>query len=167
MQDDALREKRLIFYRDDIDQTNKLLKEFIKLSGAKCVFLVDKEGHLVTQGGKNSAVNPDTLSALIAGSFAATTELARILGETEFSVLFHEGKKDHIHISLVGKHAILAILFDESTTIGMVRLYAKETIEKIEKIFQVASKKYANKQGSIDENFGSTAKDKVDDLFGE
>ncbi|MFV1951889.1 MAG: roadblock/LC7 domain-containing protein [Nitrospinota bacterium] len=165
MNDKELRDNRLIFYKDDIEKINKLLEEFLNVSGSKCVFLVDKSGHLITQKGTTESFNPDTLSALIAGSFAATKEMAKILGESEFSVLFHQGKKDHLHISLVGDTAILAIVFDETTTIGMVRLYAQETIDKLDKIFKIASTKTRAAGNIVNEDFSSTAKDKLDSLF--
>ena len=72
-----LRHDRLTFYKDDIDCIDKLLAEFLRLSGAKCALLIDKEGHLVTKRGELRTVDIDTISALVAGSFAATKEMAR------------------------------------------------------------------------------------------
>ena len=63
------------------------------------------------------------------------SEIAKLVGETEFSVLFHQGKKDHIHMSLVGDRSIMVVIFDDRTTIGMVRLYAKEITIELVKIF--------------------------------
>jgi len=164
MKDEQLREKRLVYYKEDLDQIEKLLEEFLKLSNAKCIFLIDKEGHLVTQEGVTQTINPQSLSALVAGSFAATKELARILGETEFSVMFHQGKKDHIHISLVGDRAIAAIVFDEKTTVGMVNLYSKELMLKLEKIFDIASKRITKEQ-QLEADYSESVKDKLDDMF--
>ncbi len=73
---------------------------------------------------------------MLAGSFASTKEIARLVGEPEFSVLFHQGKKDHIHMSIVGERSILVVIFDDRTTIGMVRLYAKETATELAKVFE-------------------------------
>ena len=54
----------------------------------------------------------DTISALVAGSFAATKEMARLLGEDEFTAMFHQGERDNIQLSLVGDRTLLTILFD-------------------------------------------------------
>lgn len=164
MKDEQLREKRLVYYQEDVDQIEKLLEEFLKLSNAKAIFLIDKEGHLVSQQGATETMHTETLSALVAGSFAATKEMARMLGESEFSVMFHQGKRDNIHISLVSDRAIGAIVFDEQTTVGMVNLYAKELIAKLEKIFNIASKRIAQEH-KMEEGYTESVQDKLDDMF--
>lgn len=166
MKDNDLRKKRLVYYQEDLDQIEKLLEEFLKLSNAKAVFLIDKEGHLVTSQGVTKNINSETLSALVAGSFAATKELARILGETEFSVMFHQGAKDHIHISIIGDRAICAIIFDEKTTVGMVNLYSKELSVKLEKIFDIASRRVVQDQ-AVEADYSDSVRDKLDDMFKE
>jgi predicted regulator of Ras-like GTPase activity (Roadblock/LC7/MglB family) len=133
--DKSLRETRLVFYKDDVDAIDAILDVFLKQSAAKCALLVDKDGHMVTCRGESRKIDLDTISALVAGSFAATREMARVLGEDEFSALFHQGKSDNIQLSLVGERALLTAIFDESTTIGMVRLYAAEAAKRLGAIF--------------------------------
>ncbi len=164
---DEFKASRLIFYKNDVDQIDKLIDEFIKKTESKFVILIDKDGHLVTKRGQTIGFDPETLSALVAGSFAATREMAKLLGETEFSVLFHKGKRDHIHLSLVGNRAILATVFDGKTTVGMVQLYNKEVSEKIAKIFEHSQKNPRPDDEKIDDNFGTNAKEKLDEFFGE
>lgn len=166
-----LQERRLIFYKDDIDRINRVLEEFLKLSDSKCNILIDKEGHMVTKAGSTEHFDMQTISALVAGSFAATRELARLIGEDEFSVLFHQGKKDNIQLTLISDRTILATIFDERTTIGMVRLYTKEATEKLSRIFEeILDRKMAADDGFGDDfntgDFTSSAKDKLDDFFG-
>lgn len=168
IKDTKLREKALSFYVEDIEQINKLLDNFLQLSNAKAIFLIDKSGNLITQKGSFSSINLDQLSALVAGSFAATKEMARILGEAEFSVMFHQGKKDHIHINLIGDRAISATVFDDQTTIGMISLYSKELSERATKIFDVIAKRIKRKgDQELHDEFSSSAKDKLDDIFNE
>ncbi len=166
MKDEKLRQRRLVYYKEDIDQIDKLLDEFIKLSGSVAIFLIDKDGHLVTQKGTAPSIHPETLSALVAGSFAATKEMARMLGESEFSVMFHQGKKENIHISLVGERAMTATVFDTQTTAGMVNLYSKELMTKLEVIFNIASKREA-KEHSLQSGYSDSVKDKLEDMFKE
>jgi predicted regulator of Ras-like GTPase activity (Roadblock/LC7/MglB family) len=162
-----LREQRLIFYSDDVEKIDKYLIDFLKLSSAKCAMIIDKEGHMVTQVGDAYDLDLDTISALVAGSFAATKEMARILGETEFADLFHQGEKQSLQLLLVGKRTLLTVIFDKTTTIGMVRLYATEVAKKLLNVFEKASSRKPRESETISKDFTSSAKNRLDDLFGE
>ncbi|MEM7201617.1 MAG: roadblock/LC7 domain-containing protein [Planctomycetota bacterium] len=163
---EKLRHDRLTFYAEDMEQIDKLLGEFLRLSGAKCALLIDKEGHLVTKRGEIKTIDMDTISALVAGSFAATKEMARLLGEEEFSALFHQGQRDNIQLSLVGDRTLLTILFDDRTTVGMVRLYASETAKKLAAIYnQALNREDDDGKPTLDAEYGDDAKRKLENLF--
>jgi predicted regulator of Ras-like GTPase activity (Roadblock/LC7/MglB family) len=153
-----------VLFANQIDEVNAALLRLLKKAEAKCALLVDKDGYMVTRQGFTQSLDTTALSALLAGSFASTREIARLVGEPEFSVLFHQGKKDHIHISLVGERTILAIVFDDRTTIGMVRLYAKETAERVKEIM---SAKQDEKSASLGTEFSNSADSTIDDMFTE
>lgn len=161
---ERLRHDRLTFYKEDIEKIDRLLAEFLRLSGAKCALLIDKEGHLVTRRGEVRTIDMDTISALVAGSFAATKEMARLLGEDEFTALYHQGTRDNIQLSLVGNRTLLTILFDDRTTVGMVRLYANETAKKLTDIFRVAESREAP-DVDLDQGYGDSARQKLENLF--
>ena len=162
---DRLRHDRLSFYKEDIEKIDKLLSEFLRLAGAKCALLIDKEGHLVTKRGEVRTMDMDTISALVAGSFAATKEMARLLGEEEFTALFHQGERDNIQLSLVGDRTLLTILFDDRTTVGMVRLYANETAKKLADIYRIAINRDPDLEAQLDADYGDSAKKKLENLF--
>jgi predicted regulator of Ras-like GTPase activity (Roadblock/LC7/MglB family) len=159
-----LRHDRLTFYKNDVDKIDKLLAEFLRLSGAKCALLIDKEGHLVTKRGELRTIDIDTISALVAGSFAATKEMARLLGEEEFTAMFHQGERDNIQLSLVGDRTLLTILFDDRTTVGMVRLYATETAKKLADIHREAQDR-GDQDPGLGDGYGTDAKKTLDKLF--
>jgi len=164
-QDEGLRSSRLVFYKEDIEKIEKILGQFLKSANAKCALLVDKDGHLVTKQGDSGTYDMDTISALVAGSFAATKQMAKLLGEEEFSIMFHQGRKDNIQLSLVGERTILAIIFDDKTTLGMVRLYASQVSSKLASLFdEIATRK--TEAESISKDFSRDAKSKLDDVFG-
>ena len=163
---DRLRDQRLVFYREDLDQIDRVLVEFLELSGSKCNLLIDREGHMVTFCGDTKSIDHQTISALVAGSYAATREMAKLLGEDEFSVLFHQGKRDCIQLSMVGERTIMATVFDDRTTVGMVRLYAKSACERMEKIFGEIGTRPANK-ATLDAEFGDSARGALDFFFSE
>ena len=166
-----MKQEDLVIYKEQIEKIEGALKRLIKDAQAKCVLLVDKDGHLITRQGFTQSLDTTALAALLAGSFASTREIARLVGEPEFSVLFHQGKKDHIHITLVGERTILAVIFDDRTTIGMVRLYAKEASEDLERILSFAhgEKPIAKPESETDRSseFSTSMESRLDDIFSE
>ena len=167
--DSELRESRLVFYRDDLGKIDRVLEEFIRLSNSSSVLLVDKEGHMITRAGKVPSFDQDTISALVAGSFSATREMAHLLGEKQFSALFHQGERDNIQLSLVGDRTILTVIFDDATTLGMVRLYVNEAVRKLEDLFIEIQKRHEempnNELDELEKNVSASAKDTLDALF--
>jgi predicted regulator of Ras-like GTPase activity (Roadblock/LC7/MglB family) len=168
-----LKEEDLVIYEEQIEKIERALERLIKNAQTKCVLLVDKDGHLITRQGFTQSLDTTALAALLAGSFASTREMARLLGEPEFSVLFHQGKKDHVHITLVGERSILAVIFDDRTTIGMVRLYAKEAAEELDRILASAHHLTPGdgdgeeKSSEPDAEFTSSLESRLDDIFSE
>ena len=166
-----MKQEDLVIYEEQIEKIEGALKRLIKDAQAKCVLLVDKDGHLITRQGFTQSLDTTALAALLAGSFASTREIARLVGEPEFSVLFHQGKKEHIHITLVGERTILAVIFDDRTTIGMVRLYAKEASEDLERILSLAhpEEPTAKPESKTDQGseFSASLESRLDDIFSE
>lgn len=155
----------MVIYEEQIEKINQLLTKLIKGAEAKCALLVDKDGHLITRQGFTHSLDTTALAALLAGSFASTKEIARLVGEPEFSVLFHQGKRDHIHINLVGERSILVIIFDDRTTIGMVRLYAKEIGGEMAAIFDEPPQRKAPKTEPVNEGYTRSVEKEMNNLF--
>ncbi len=125
--DAELRHERLEFYKEEMSEINATLRNFLTRAQANAAFLVDKDGHLITREGVDDRIDVDSICGLVAGGFAATRQMASVLGEDTFLNLFHQGKRANIQITLVGDRTILAVVFDDNTTIGKVRLYLGET----------------------------------------
>ena len=163
---ESIRDKRMAFYGDDIDRIDGELDGFLELSGARAALLIDKEGHLVTRRGEPIQASVETISALIAGSFAATREMARLLGEDEFSNLFHQGQRDNIQISLVGERSLLAVVFDDRTNLGLVRFYAQECTRRLRDLMtEIATRDPAHGGETLADDFSSSAAAALDELF--
>lgn len=166
--DATLRAQRLVLYEKHMERIDRVLHDFLRRAEAHCAYLVDKDGHLVTRVGRDGSIDPDTLSALVAGAFAATKEMARLLGEQEFSALFHQGREENIQLSLVADRAILTVLFDDQTTLGMVRLYVSEAVRRLSEILLDAERDEGGEGGpSLDEGYESSAKARLDDVLGD
>ncbi|MHC4135793.1 MAG: roadblock/LC7 domain-containing protein [Planctomycetota bacterium] len=167
--DAELRDSRLVFYKEDVQSIDATLRDFLSRSKSKAALVVDRDGHLITQEGTTEETDTDTIAALVAGCFAATREMARILGEEEFSALFHQGRKDNLQLSLVGTRTILGVLFDDTTTIGMVRLYAAETARKLTSLFRKlgARDPAQTPQENISKGFSDAAASTLENVFGD
>ncbi len=114
------------------------LADFLKKSEAQWSALVDKGGNLFAQSGNTGSLDLSILSALAAGSFAATHELARRLGESEFSALYHEGHGQHILMSALHFECLLVTVFGDKTNIGLVRFYAQQASHSLNGLLQQA-----------------------------
>ena len=162
--DQKLRRDRVVFYERDITRFDGELDGFLELSGARSAFLIDKDGHLVTRRGESEEKALDSVCALVAGSFAATRELARLMGEDQFTNLYHQGGRDSIQISLIGNQALLAMVFDDRTSLGLVKYYAVETIKRLEEILQEIESRVGETE-ALSSDFGNSAAEALDRLF--
>lgn len=161
-----LRSDRLVFYQSDVNKLEGELDGFLELSGARSALLIDREGHLVTKRGEVQQHSLDSISALVAGSFAATREMARLLGEDQFSTLYHQGQRDSIQVSLVGDRALFAVVFDERTNLGMVRYYASETTRRLDVVLgEVANRSEDDAEEKLSTDFTKSATAALDRLF--
>ena len=109
--------------KEDVVTLDGLLTDYLQKSSADLTLVIDKGGTVVSQQGDPKAADVSIIAALAAGSFAATKELARRIGETEFSALYHQGKTHHIFMSALDEHTIIVTVFGEKTTVGLIRFY--------------------------------------------
>src|SRR6476646_6290671 len=131
----------LVMYEEEYQQIKDTLHRLQVDSNAKIVFLVDKNGQQIAVEGDMRGVDATSLASLTAGNVAATDGLAKLIGEKEFSILFHEGERDNIHISIVAQRVILVVIFDSLSSLGLVRLRVRRAMAELEKIFaEIASK---------------------------
>lgn len=125
----------LVIREEDLVIYDQVLQRMLRQSLAKCVLLINRnDGSLITSQGFLEDLDTISLGALAAGAFASAREIARLVGEPEFSVLFHQGEREHVHVNLAGNKGILMTLFDDRTTVGLVRLCAREACAQIERM---------------------------------
>ncbi|MEM8883241.1 MAG: roadblock/LC7 domain-containing protein [Planctomycetota bacterium] len=124
--------KRTIYFARDIHQMNLVLGKFLQKSGAETVLLVDEAGHLVARQGDQSPASEDTITALVAGTYAASQAMASMLGAEEFSSLIPRGGGGHLLLLRVGGDALLAVAFSDDTSSNLVRTYALEAIRRLD-----------------------------------
>src|SRR5437899_10888168 len=115
-------EPTMWMYDEEFQQISAVCERLAREANAKIVFLVDKNGQLIASVGATQDLDTTSLASLTAGNIAATGGLAKLIGETEFTILFHEGEEDNLQISVIGGRVSLTVLFDSRSSIGLVRL---------------------------------------------
>jgi predicted regulator of Ras-like GTPase activity (Roadblock/LC7/MglB family) len=130
-------------FEEEFGSLQDSLRQLRLDSNARAVFLIDKNGQHIAAAGDVDEFDSTSLASLTAGNVAATDGLAKLIGEREFSVLFHEGQRDHIHISIVARRAILLVIFDDRSSLGLVRLRVKRASAEMERVFDRMDEKAA------------------------
>lgn len=125
----------LVLTEHGLEKIDKLLKELVDITNAKYILLVEKSGQKIASAGEDNP-NAMALSALVAGAFAATYQIAKLLGEREFRMMFQKGEHDNIFISLLDTQDLLTVVFDDRTTLGMIKLKTQQMSEKISKVIK-------------------------------
>jgi len=124
----------IVITKKDIEKIDFCLNKVVSSSLAHSVLLIDRSGQLIAHHGNTPGIDIPSLSALTAANFGATAEIARILGEEEFTLLFHKGRSENVYFSAVGEHVIMVTLFDDRTSLGLIRLQVNKIIEELSKI---------------------------------
>jgi len=159
----------LVMYDSEFQKIDEELQRLHQQANANVVFLVDKNGQLIASAGDTHNIDTTSLASLTAGNIAATGGIARLLGEKEFTILFHEGEKDNIHISLIGQRVILVVIFDQRSSLGLVRLRVKKTSEVLARIFDEmtskAEKEKAEGGKTAESPFAEISDEDIDNLF--
>lgn len=119
------------FTQDDFTSITESLKRFLGVTNSRCALLVDRSGQLVTTVGEAPGLDTTAFATLTAADYSANDQLAKLVGENDFSSLFHQGEKDSIYVADVARRLLLVIIFDSRTTIGLVRLRMKDEIEEL------------------------------------
>ncbi len=113
-----------------------VLEKLAREANAKFVFLVDKAGQQIASAGNLDEIDPTSLASLTAGNVAATEGVAQLVGEKEFTTQFHEGKHENLHITVIGKRVILLLVFDERSSLGLVRLRVEQSSPALSEIVE-------------------------------
>lgn len=161
--------QNFVLHEEGHHRLEEALRRLRQDANAKAVFLIDKNGQQIAAAGELEQFDTTSLASLTAGNVAATDGLAKLIGEREFSVLFHEGKQDHIHISIVAKRAILVVIFDDRSSLGLTRLRVRQASGDLDKIFDaMAQRTQVSGLGSTEASpFSEITDEDIDALFSE
>jgi len=121
------------------DVRNYLVKEVLT-EGILSVLVIDNAGSLIANVGSKVELDAVSLAAVGAANFAATEQIARLIGERDFVLLFYKGRSESFHFSRVGTEYIIVTIFNNSMSLGLLRL-------KIAEVAQVLEKKLPKREG--------------------
>jgi predicted regulator of Ras-like GTPase activity (Roadblock/LC7/MglB family) len=152
------------FTESDFNALTEVLQRFLRDSNARTTLLVDRTGQLVATVGEQPTFDPTAFATLTAADFSANDQLAKLIGEHDFNSLFHQGEKESMYLADIARRVILCVLFDNRTTLGLVRLKMKHTVDELNQlfvqVFQRAAQGGANQPGIL-----AGADDEIDKLF--
>lgn len=157
--------ERLRIFEEGFSQVKEALSRLLHSCDARAVMLIDRDGRIITNLGEVRGLDLTSFATLSAADFAATEQLANLLGETEFSTLYHQGQREHLYYSLVTQGIILALIFDDRTTLGLVKVRVKHTTAELARLFDMMFKKKAEAP-QIPEEFSKEAEAEIERLFG-
>jgi predicted regulator of Ras-like GTPase activity (Roadblock/LC7/MglB family) len=155
----------LVMYEEESRQISAICDRLTRDANAKVVFLVDKNGQLISASGQSRDLDTTSLASLTAGNVAAMGGLAKLIGEKEFPTQFHEGEHESLHMSVVGGRVVLVVIFDAQSSLGLVRLRVKKAGEDLARIFDLLAKKQV--APGAQDAFAEITDDDIDNLFTE
>ena len=122
---------QLVMYDEEYNRINAVCDRLTKDANAKVVFIVDKNGQLISASGQTQNIDTTSLASLTAGNVAAMGGLAKLIGENEFPNQFHEGARESLYMTIVGSRVVLVVIFDTRTSLGLVRLRVKKASDEL------------------------------------
>ena len=134
-------------------------------SAARVVFLVDRDGQPIAFHGDIGEMDTTSFSSLAAGNVAATSSMAKLIGEDQFPSVVHEGERESIFISVIGR-SLLVVVFDERSTLGLVKLRTKKATFVVAAILEDIARDSANEALNESSFFAEITDEDIDSLFG-
>ena len=124
--------------QEQLEKIDEILTEKLIKIGVDCVIIIDMAGNIITarDNGK-SKYDVYSFAALAAGNFATVDAMAKLVGEEEFSLLFHKGTDCNIHFSKIDDELLLISMFGKDISLGFLRLNVVEAIDQISKCWKI------------------------------
>ncbi len=135
-------------------------------SAARLVVLVDKDGQQIAVHGELGELDTTSLASLVAGNVAATGGMAKLIGEREFPTLSHEGERESIHISVIGR-VLLVVVFDDRSSLGLVKLRSKQISQELAAAFAEIERDSESSTGTDALPFDEITDEEIDSLFSQ
>lgn len=127
----------LILTAETVQNVKDMIEEKLIKDNVQTALVIDGAGNILAHCGKDTdGLDAISLAALTAANFGATSQIAKLIGENDFSLLYHKGEKANIHFARIGKELILISIFGDDVSLGLVRVRVEELALAIKKIFE-------------------------------
>src|SRR4026208_808854 len=153
-----------IIHEQQFSRLKSVLARLRVECAARVVFLVDRDGQTIAFHGDIGDMDTTSFSSLAAGNVAATTSMAQLIGEEVFPAVVHEGERESIFISLIGR-SLLVVVFDERSTLGLGKLRTKRASHEVHSILDEATRDSAQIRLNNSSFFSEITDDDIDSLF--
>lgn len=157
-------EAPIIIHEHQFQRIKTVLARLCVESAARVVFLVDRDGQPIAFHGDIGNMDTTSFSSLAAGNVAATTSMAKLIGEDVFPNVVHEGEHDSIYISIIGR-SLLVVVFNERSTLGLVKLRAKRASHEVAAIIDEVSQESERRRAESAAFFAEITDEDIDSLF--
>lgn len=155
------------FQEDDARRIRAVLEVFLEGSRARSALVVDRNGQLILGVGEAPEFDSTAFASLAAADFSANDQLASMMGEQEFSSLFHQGERESMYLADVGRRVILVALFGEGATLGMIRIKARAAVRELSGIVaELFERSSSSGAAQLESSWLDEAETEIDRLFG-
>ncbi len=161
-------QENFIIYNEEYVQIRDTLQRLKANTKAKIVFITDLEGHCIASTGEMDDVNLNSISSLIAGSVAAINSIAQMLKIDAFNSILNESTQQNLHISLINDRTMLAVIFDNTSNLGLVRFRVRAALEELAKVFLTINEKLKKGDNpAATSPFEGVTDEDIDRIFGD
>lgn len=115
-------------------ELDQCLERFLQETGAVAVFLMGRDGQLLSKQCTGDPMPLESVCALTVGAFASSEALASLVGEKTFTSIYHQGIKCNVYAALVGEQHLLLTFFNYRASAPLVRIQARITAEALQGI---------------------------------
>lgn len=157
-------ETPFIIQERQFQRIKNVLERLCVECAARVVFLVDRDGQPIAFHGDIGDMDTTSFSSLAAGNVAATTSMAQLIGEEVFPAVVHEGERESIYISVIGR-SLLVVVFDERSTVGLVKIRSKRASHEVASVLDDVATESAAMTGNKTSFFSEITDEDIDSLF--
>jgi predicted regulator of Ras-like GTPase activity (Roadblock/LC7/MglB family) len=157
-------ETPIVIHEHQFTKLKSILARTCVECAANVVMLIDRDGHPLAFHGDIAGMDTTSFSSLAAGNVAATTSMAKMIGENVFPAVVHEGERESIFISVIGR-SLLVVLFDERSTLSLVKIRTKKASFDVAALLEEVAQDSEDMRESEDSFFAEITDDDIDSLF--
>ena len=154
----------LIISEADSKRIKQQLDRMLAEAGANFTLLLDKSGEVISAQGAQLPGDLDVLGALLAGTYATSREVARMMNDNEFRTLVQQGMRENTVAEMVGESWIVVVMFDKSTHVGLIKELCRRITPELEAVLLQVQRRSRAMTG-LNPSFRTQIEDTIDLLF--